>query len=145
MEICCWRERNRPERVKATTGSKAGSEIRDRTHGDMLLEREECAERAKVITGGKAAWKETQFGRTQQGRGEDFMRRAEVGRSSAGAKRVTGARAASHHCSKLQISASFDTRQVSFHLLYSAHRCRSNVMTRCRRSTCIAKMWPMEN
>jgi hypothetical protein len=78
-------------------------------------------ERAKAITGGKAAWKETQFGRTQQGRGEDFMRRAEVGRSSAGAKGVVGARAASHHCSKLQISASFDTRQVSFRLLQLAH------------------------
>jgi hypothetical protein len=50
----------------------------------MLLEREEWAERAKAITGGKAAWKETKFDRTQQGRDEDFMRRAEVGRSSAG-------------------------------------------------------------
>ena len=145
MEICCWKERNRPERIKAATGSKAGSEIRDRSHGDMLLEREEWAERAKAITGGKAAWKETQFGRTQQGRGEDSMRRAEVESSSAGAKGVAGARAASHHCSKLQISASFDTRQVSFRLLQSAHRCRSNVMTRCRRSTCPAEMWPMEN
>jgi hypothetical protein len=75
MEICCWKERrNRPARVKARTGSKAGSEIRDRSHGDMLLERKEWAERAKAITGGKAAWKEMQFGRTQQGRGEDSMR-----------------------------------------------------------------------
>jgi hypothetical protein len=146
MEICCGKDRNRPERVKATTGSRAGSEIRDRSHGDMLLEREEWAERAKAITGGKApAWKEMQFCRTQQGRGEDFMRRSEVGRSSAGAKGVAGARAASHHCSKLQISASFDTRQVSFRLLQSAHRCRSNRMTRCCRSTCPAEMWPMEN
>ena len=145
MEICCWKERNRPERLKATTGSKAGSEIRDRSHGDMLLEREEWAERAKVITGAKQHGKRRKFGRTQQGRGEDFMRRAEVGRSSAGAKGVAGARAASHHCSKLQISASFDTRQVSFRLLQSAHRCRSNVMTRCRRSTFPAEMWPIEN
>ena len=31
MEICCWKERrNRPERVKARTGSKAGSGKRSR-------------------------------------------------------------------------------------------------------------------
>jgi hypothetical protein len=69
MEICCWKERNRPERIKATTVSKAGSEIRDRSHGDMLLEREEWAERAKVITGGKAAWKETQIWQNAAGQG----------------------------------------------------------------------------
>ena len=50
----------------------------------LLLEGEEWAEKEKAIPGGKAAWKETKFGRTQQGRGEDFMRRVEVGRSSAG-------------------------------------------------------------
>ena len=116
LEICCWKERNGAESAKTTIGGKADSETdgmrrnRQRSPGDMLLEREEWAEIAKAITGGKAAWKETKFGRTQQGRGEDFMRRAEVGRSSAGARGVAGARAASHHCSKLQISASFDMR-----------------------------------
>ena len=35
----------------------------------MLLEREEWAERAKVITGGKAAWKETQIWQNAAGQG----------------------------------------------------------------------------
>ena len=43
MEIFCWKERNRPERVKA----KTGSEIRHRSHGDVLLEREELGRESK--------------------------------------------------------------------------------------------------
>ena len=57
MEIFCWKEGNRPERVKATTGSKPGSEIWHRVEVmEICCSKERnWEERAKATTGSKAA------------------------------------------------------------------------------------------